>query len=56
MIATACSYLGEIMKFMLFSVKIIVMMCSVSLSLTSLVQAEPLIVGGQPASFYEISK
>ena len=45
MITTACSYLGEIMKFMLFSVKIIVMMCFVSLSLTPLVQAEPLIVG-----------
>jgi len=45
MITAACSYLGEIMKFMLFSVKIIVMMCSMSLSLTSLVHAEPLIVG-----------
>jgi hypothetical protein len=45
MIAAACSHLGEIMKHMLFSVKIIVMMCSVSLSLTSLVQVDPLIVG-----------
>jgi ABC-type amino acid transport substrate-binding protein len=45
MITAACSYLGEIMRFMLFSVKIIVMMCSMSLSLTSLVHAEPLIVG-----------
>ena len=44
MIAVACSNLREIMKFMLFSAKIIVMMCSMSLSLTSLVHAEPLIV------------
>lgn len=45
MIAIACSYLEEFIRFMLFSVKKILLLYCVSLCLTSFVQAEPLIVG-----------